>query len=527
MGEMNEQSVGRYIPIIEQGKPHEECGVFGIYLPPVMMAEDSNLVVTLTFNGIYPNQHRGEESAGVAIANGFSVSDVCKHLGLISSVYDRFKKEEDPAAFSGHIGLAHTRYSTTGSSTRNNAGPFTASSELGVIAVSHNGNLTNAKELAQRLSANGVIFRSTTDSEILADTIAYASGLTWVDKISEALSACEGSFSLGLMTNTALYAARDSLGNRPLFWAEFNEKGRSIYAISSETPAFRHLNGYELRQIQEVLPGTIMKFDGSGITVTKFRQSESQAFCGLEHAYLSRADGETRNGVQIDMIRRMLGATLARLYPPPQGIDMVTYIPESSRPAAEGFARELSTMWVRSVRCETSLMKGRYPTLNGKSRGFMSPDMVDRKSVASNYYPMDWVKGKSLVVIDDSIIRGNTTGGVIKIYREAGAKEIHLRIPWPPVNGFCPLGTDINKTDELIWVTSGENLEEMRKAIGVDSLAFLPPEIYQETIDKSVGEHFGLCMGCTTGKYPVTLFEADKTVFERQSVKKSLNRTGL
>jgi amidophosphoribosyltransferase len=490
--------------------------VFGIYLPPDMGLNKPHLVAELAFKGGFQNQHRGEESAGMVTADGYQLSDVCKHMGLISAVWKQFKAEEDLSHFSGHIVLFHNRYSTTGSSTRTNAGPFIGGSELGQIAVSHNGNLTNAEAIAKRLTNGGVVFKSSTDSEILANTIVHAIGTTWEAKISHALAECEGSFSLGLMTSSALYAARDNQGIRPLFWAEYQENGKSIYAVSSETPAFHHLNGFKLVQIQEVPPGTIIKFDNTGIVKYEFKKSENDAFCGLEITYLSRADGETRNRVQIDAHRRALGARLAQLHPPPEDIFAVTYIPESSRPAAEGFAVELSSMWGKSIPCLTSMIKGRYPSLDGKSRGFISPTSADRKSVAENYYPMDWVRGKKILVVDDSLIRGSTTSGVIAMLKAAGAAEIHLRIPWPPVIGFCPLGTDINQTDKLIWVTSGENLEKMRDSIGVASLAFLSPMEYQLVVDRTIGEHFGLCMGCTTGVYPVTLFQADKTVFEKK-----------
>jgi amidophosphoribosyltransferase len=498
----------------ERDIPREECGVFGIYIPPEIAADDPGLAVRLTFDGIFQNQHRGEEAAGVGVADGYSVSHIFKQKGLISKVHSHFVSEADPADFHGNIGLGHARYSTTGSSTRNNAGPFTATSELGVIAVSHNGNLTNAKDLVHRLEEKHVVYKSSTDSEILSNSIAHSEGATWEEKIAVALSACEGSFSLGIMTRDALYAARDTMGNRPLFWAEYDENGTSIYAISSETPAFLHLNGYKVKQIHEVMPGTIMKFDATGVQALEFKNADKEAFCGLETAYLLRADGRIRNNTQVDMVRRELGARLAQQYPPPVDIDAVTYVPESSRPAAEGYATELTIQWGRPIHCLTSMMKGRYPSLAGAVRGFMTPTDAGRKAVASNYYPMEWIRGKKILVVDDSIIRGNTTAGVIRMLREAGVKEIHLRIPWPPVKGPCPLGVDINVKDRLLWVESKEDLETMRIALGVDSLAFLSPAAYQETVDHTVGSHLGLCMGCATGDYPVTVFQADKTALE-------------
>jgi amidophosphoribosyltransferase len=503
--------------LIEDDRPHEECGVFGIYLPTEVASVKANLVVDLAFNGIFQNQHRGEESAGFATANGYEVSPIFKNLGLVAKVRCDYLNDADHSQYNGHIAVAHTRYSTTGSSTRNNAGPFGANSEKGTIVASHNGNLTNAGELKQFLLADDVVFKSTTDSEIIADMIAHTDGKEWEDKISDALSKFEGSFSLVLMTKSALYAARDNIGNRPLFWAEFDdENSKKIYAVSSETPAFFHLNGYKLIGIHEMTPGTVIKFNKSGVSEREFKKQEEDAFCGLEITYLSRADGKTRNEKQIDTVRRALGAKLALLYPPPENITDVTYIPESSRPAAEGFAEALSLLWNRSIPCKTSLIKGRYPNMDGKVRGFISPTDNYRKSVASNYYPMDWVYGKDLVVIDDSLIRGKTTGGVIETYYNAGAKKIHLRIPWPTVGGYCPLGTDINANDKLIYETSGRDIETMRKIINVTTLAFLTPKEYQQTVDEVIGEHFGLCMGCTDGKYPVTIFQADKAIFERK-----------
>ncbi len=497
-------------------KPREECGIFGIFLPDI----STSTVEDLTFEGLLTNQHRGEESAGITIADGSRISKPFTMMGLVRDVYNAYKHL--PYRPEGHIALAHTRYSTTGSSRIENAAPFLAVSEsLGEIAVAHNGNLTNAQELRTYLLSKGVVLKGATDSEVLAYFIAGSEGETWEDKICCALRKCQGSFSLAMISKDTLFAARDPMGIRPLFISGFEYGGKMGFAVSSETPAFTMFDRFHF--IDEVKPGELVTLRSSGKESRRYSEEKNEAFCGLEIAYLLRADGRLRGGVEVDNIRRNLGRILARLHPPPADIDYVTYIPESAKSTAEGFAEGLSDLFERPVFSRTSMIKGRYGTLAGAVRGFINPDNHVRGAIANrNYFPFDWIKGAKIALIDDSIIRGNTTAGVIALLRkkvgfmkEGGAKEIHMRVPWPPVIGFCPLGTDINEKDFLIYRELGGNLEKVRVALGVDSLEFLTPEEFQNGVDSTIDEHLGLCMGCTTGDYPVTVFQANKNIFEK------------
>lgn len=494
----------------ERDSPREQCGVFGIWLP----GQDNETIADIVFAGTLQNQHRGEESVGIAIGNGRQVFEPFTHMGLVRDGYLAYK--EQGLEFKGNVGIGHNRYSTTGSSRLENAAPF----RLEELAVSHNGNLTNASELRRELIEKGVKLLGTTDSEIIPRIIATASGNTLEERMISGLQKLQGSFSLTICTKDALYAARDSLGNRPLHFGVFEYNGELGFAISSETPAFDSL-GIHYRE--EVKPGELIRFDTNGIERWQFAKETNEAFCGLEIAYLLRADGRFRN-VQVDTIRRCLGAKLAKEYPVPDTVDFVTYIPESSKSTAEGYAEELSRELGRPIFPRTSMLKGRYGDLRGALRGFINPDDSVREAIGrNNYFPFDWLVGKRIVMVDDSIIRGRTTQGVMKTVRERvgnlrnnGAKEIHLRIPWPPVLGPCPLGTDIRESDWLVYRELGQSIEEVRKYLEVSSLAYLTPQEFQEAVDEVAGEYVGLCKGCVDGQYPVTVYQADKAIFERE-----------
>jgi amidophosphoribosyltransferase len=509
-------------------KPREECGVFGLYFPH---PDISDQIVKTTLKGLLDNQHRGEESAGIAVSNGERMS-VFKKLGPITRLYNfhfinlpnnelNRKGESNKVSkqgLEGYIAIGHTRYSTKGNPTEKNASPFKATSELGEVALAHNGNITNAKQLKEELVAKGYQFASTTDSEVVCALIADSRGDTWDEKIKNALSRLDGSFSLAISTKDALYAARDTIGNRPLSIGVFEKDGVTGYAISSESQAFDPLN---INYQREVDPGEIIRFDTSGISFTEFGEKKPQSFCALEIAYGMRPDARI-NGVQLDSIRRALGAKLAENYPVPNDIDYVVYVPESAKSSCEGYAEEYSSMTGRHVFTRTGMLKGRYGSLNGGVRGFLHPDKEVRKEIAvGNYRPFDWLKDKKIVLVDDSVVRGATTTGVIEslkkkvgYFRDQGVQEIHLRIIFPPVHAFCPLGIDINTADELI-AKENKTIEKVAEKLGVKSLSYLLPSEFQETVDKAIGKHLGLCFGCAGEGYPVTVFDADK-----QSLKK-------
>jgi len=503
--------------------PKEACGVFGIYFPHPDIY--SNIVKT-TLDGALANQHRGEESAGIVVSNGQRLSPVLKRMGLVRNLYEGFLQSEqdekfDSSLFFGFIAIAHNRYSTTGSSNINNAAPFLFESELGQFAVAHNGNVTNSKELKRQLTSSGYTFSSTTDSEIIGALITSSKGNTWDKKIIHALRKFEGSFSLVICTKDCLYGIRDRYGNRPLSYAQFRQDGITGFAISSESVAFDNL-GFEYKR--EILPGEIVKIENLQLKSLRFVSAPEvmPAFCGLEIAYLMRPDSRIKS-VQLDTIRRFLGDKLAVLQPPPEKVDYVTYIPESARSSAEGYAASLSRVLGRPVFCLTTMIKNRYGTVDGAIRGFINPDNETRQRVGlENYHPLDLLIGKKVVLVDDSIIRGNTTAGVVRNIRchvgdlrNAGTAEVHLRIIFPPVIDFCPLGTDINQTDHLIAKELENDILKIAEKLGVDSLGYLTPGQFQQGVNEALRCEFPLCLGCTTGCYPVRTFQADKEILEK------------
>lgn len=497
-------------------KPREECGVFGIYFKHPKF---SRHLVQATLSGLLTNQHRGEESAGIAVSNGKRVSEPFRKMGLVHDLFQAYHSNHSAInSLSGYMAIAHTRYSTTGSSSIKNAAPFLFSSRwMGTIAIAHNGNITNAESLRKEIGNHK--FSSSTDSEIIGALIVHSKGASWDEKIINALNKLEGSFSLLLLTKDSLYGVRDPIGNRPLSYADFERDGTVGFALSSESPAFDRL---EIRYQREIKPGELIKFSKKGKDSIQFAKNTTQAFCGLEIAYLMRPDSRLEK-TQLDTIRRYLGAKLARIHLAPKKVDFVTYIPESARSTAEGFAEETSKILKRPIFARTSLLKGRYGTINGVIRGFINPNKGLRNEVAqANFFTFDWLSGKRIVLVDDSIIRGTTTGGVINTMRHKvgflrahGAEEVHLRIIFPQVIGPCPLGTDISNEDRLI-ASELTNLEEIADYLKVESLEFLTPKEFTQGVSNCLGREFGLCLGCTTGNYPITNFKANKDIFERK-----------
>jgi len=434
-------------------------------------------------------------------------------MGLVKEAFNAFSNK---IVFANNVkcsgAITHTRYSTTGSSNLVNAGPFLFfSKKFGNFGLSHNGNITNAFLLKEELLKKGYNFISTTDSEIIGNLIIDCPGKTLEEKIKKALNKLEGSFSLLLITKDAIFAARDPFGNRPLSFAKISQNGIQGYAISSETPAFYSLS---MSYQREIKAGELIKFSRLGLKSIQFSRNIPLAFCGLEIAYLMRPDSPLKN-IQLDTIRRKLGETLARRHPAPRRIDYVTYIPESAKSAAEGFTQETSRLQKRQVFLRTSMLKGRYGIINGAIRGFINPHPEMREEVAfNNYFPFDWVRNKKIVLIDDSIIRGTTTGSVIKMLRKnvgylrnGGASEVYVRIVFPPVIAPCPLGTDINEKDFLI-ARELASKEKIAQQIFADSLEYLSAEEFSFCVRKILGKDFGLCLGCVTGKYPVLKFQA-------------------
>lgn len=461
-------------------KPHEECGVFGIYAP-------GEEVARTTFFGLYALQHRGQESAGIAATDGSHIS-VRRNLGLVSQAFD----ESDIGALPGFAAIGHTRYSTAGSTLECNAGPMYVETDLGPIAISHNGNLTNAVQLREEMESLGEHFITTTDSEVLARVIARAPGETIVDRIRAAMPRMVGAFSLAVLTNDAVYAVRDELGVRPLCIGEMDAGN----VIASESCALMTINA---RFVREVEPGEIVKISAVGVESLGWERSRMPALCLLELIYFARPDSEML-GERLHMMRQNMGRQLAR--EAPADADVVVGLPDSATPAAIGFARE------SGIPYSEALIKNRYI-----GRTFIQPNQKMRQTAVKlkfNVLP-EVVEGKRVVLVDDTIVRGTTSRPIVDLVRQAGAKEVHMRVHAPPIMWPCYLGVDLARRDELI--AARMTVPQIAEHIGVESLEYLSLEGLLNAIGKGNNR---FCAACMTGNYPVeTFMTADKLSLER------------
>ncbi len=471
-----------YERLDEFDKPHEECGVFGIYAP----GEDA---ARLTFFALYALQHRGQESAGIATSEGHGIASHTS-LGLVSQAFD----EDDLKTLPGHLAVGHTRYSTSGSNQECNAGPMRVDTDLGEIAISHNGNLTNALALRLELEHEGEVFDTTTDSEILARVIARAPGLTLDEKIRNAMPRMIGAFSLAILWRDRIFAVRDSLGVRPLCLGRLG----SNWVVASESAALMTI-GAEF--VREVDPGEIVEIGPEGVTTHGVGTPEHQALCLFELIYFARPDSEIK-GDRLHMMRQRMGIELAK--ETPVEADVVVGLPDSAIPAAIGYARH------SGIPYQEALIKNRYI-----GRTFIQPDQRLRSTGVSlkfNVLP-EVVAGKRVILIDDTIVRGTTSGPVVQLIRAAGAKEVHMRVHAPPMMWPCYLGVDLAKRDELI--AARMTVPEIGRHIGADSIGYLSLDGLFRAIGKG---RQGFCTGCLTGNYPVPTFtdsEVGKLALER------------
>jgi amidophosphoribosyltransferase len=460
-------------------KPHEECGVFGVFAP----GED---VARITFFALYALQHRGQESAGIATSNG---QDISSHtsLGLVSQAFD----EQDLSHLAGHIAIGHTRYSTAGSNSECNAGPMRVQSDLGELSISHNGNLTNAVALKLELEREGESFVASTDSEVLARVIALAPGITVAEKIRNAMPRMVGAFSLAVLAGDRLYAVRDPLGVRPLCLGKLGEH----WVIASESAALMTIGA---RYEREVEAGEIVEINADGMISHGTGIPEHHALCLFELIYFARPDSEIM-GDRLHMMRQRMGAELAR--ETPVDGDVVIGLPDSATPAAIGYARH------SGIPYQEALIKNRYI-----GRTFIQPDQRLRSTGVSlkfNVLP-EAVEGKRVILVDDTIVRGTTSGPVVNLIRQAGAKEVHMRVHAPPMIWPCYLGVDLAKKDELI--AARMTVPEIGRHIGADSIGYLSLDGLFRAIGKG---RQGFCTGCLTGNYPVpTYTESGKLALE-------------
>jgi amidophosphoribosyltransferase len=454
--------------LLADDHPKEECGVIGIYAPN----ED---VARMAFFGLFALQHRGQEAAGIAVSSG-SYIKMHKDVGLVTQVFT----PAHLAPLQGDFAIGHNRYSTTGSSSARNAQPFLIDTRAGSLAVAHNGNLVNAAELRQELLDNGVGLSSSSDTEIIAQTLASSKGNDWFERVKNAMIRWKGAFSLVILTCDEVFAVRDPWGFRPLSVAILPSGG---HVVASESSALRTLG---CEGIREVKPGEIIALSNYALRVCQaLKPVEPSALCTFEHIYFSRPDSAW-DGLSINQVRQKLGERLA--IEAPVDADVVIPVPDSSNPAAIGYSR------MSRIPYNEGFVKNRYI-----GRTFIEPtDSLRKQGIALKFnVNIENVDGKRVVVIDDSIVRGNTIGPLIRLLKDAGAKEVHVRITCPPISHPCYMGVDMGTYEELIAHT--RSVDEIQAHVGADSLYF----ISLEGMMSAIGRTEGYCNACFTGKYPI------------------------
>jgi amidophosphoribosyltransferase len=468
--------------------PQDQCGVFGVWAPGEEVAK-------LTFFGLYALQHRGQESAGIATSDGKKLL-VYKDMGLVSQVFSESALE----SLTGHVAVGHNRYSTTGSSSWRNAQPTLGRTAFGTVALGHNGNLTNTTDLLAMLrdrypnqTDNEITGGNTTDTAVLTALLAGDADHTLEATALELLPKVKGAFCLVFMDETTLYAARDPQGVRPLVLGRL-ERG---WVVASESAALDIVGASFVREIE---PGELIAIDENGLRSTRFAQTK-RAGCVFEYVYLARPDTAI-NGKNVYEARVQMGRTLAREFP--VEADLVIPTPESGTPAAIGYSQE------SGIPFGHGLVKNTYV-----GRTFIQPSQTIRqRGIRLKLNPLkEVIRGKRIIVVDDSIVRGNTQRALVQMLREAGAAEIHVRISSPPITWPCFYGIDFATRAELI--ATGLGVDDVRESIGADSLGYLTKEGMIAATGQQERE---LCTACFTGTYPIELPTADvlgKNLLER------------
>jgi amidophosphoribosyltransferase len=451
--------------------PRDECGVFGAYAP-------ESDVARLTYFALYALQHRGQESAGIATAENGHVMTL-RDLGLVSQVFDEPKLR----ALSGEMAVGHVRYSTTGSSAWENAQPIYRSDRR-EVALAHNGNLINAVELHSELRERGVGFRSTSDSEIIAALLSSHEADAIEDVLEDVVPRLEGAFSTVVMTHEGVVAFRDGAGLRPLALGRLGDR----FCVASESCAF-DIIGAEL--MREVEPGEMVLLSERGLEARRLVESDRRAFCVFEKIYFARPDSML-DGNRTQVSRRKMGEILWR--EAPAEADVVIPVPDSGNPAAAGYSK------ASGIPQDDGVIKNRYV-----ARTFIEPGQELRKhGIRMKFNPMpEVVSGKRLVVVDDSIVRGNTTRQIVRMLRDAGAAEVHMRISAPPIRHPCHYGIDMSTTQEM--VAHDRSVAEVAAELGCDSLAYLSLEGLYEAVRGTRATH---CDACFTGDYPLERTES-------------------
>ena len=464
---------------------HEECGVFGV------MSTKRENVAGIAYYGLYALQHRGQESCGIVV-NDDGVFSSYKDLGLVSEV---FSKDTLAHLSAGNMAVGHVRYGTTGGTTRNNCQPIEVNHQKGKMALAHNGNLSNAIELRDKLELSGAIFLTTSDTETIAYVVTRERLVTpsIEEAVSNAMYSLEGAYSLILMSATKMIAARDPYGFRPLCYGQMSD---GAYVIASESCA---LTAVGAEFVRDVLPGEILAFSENGVESRKEHcDKQKRKTCIFEYIYFARPDSVI-DGVSVSKSRVRAGEILAENYP--ADADIVIGVPDSGLEAALGFSR------ASGIPYGIGLIKNKYI-----GRTFISPGQNERMDqVRIKLSPVkNVIEGKRVVLIDDSIVRGTTSKRIVKLLREAGAKEIHMRISAPPFLHPCYYGTDIDSEENLI--ACHHSMEEIAEIIGVDSLGYLPLEELNQLVESE-----DYCAACFNGVYPTTIpTDLRKDRFERK-----------
>ena len=441
------------------------CGVFGVYAP-------ERDVARLTYFGLFSLQHRGQESAGIAVSENGRLTAL-RDLGLVTQVFD----EQKLHGLQGQVAIGHTRYSTTGSSQWANAQPLVQHGRNRTIALGHNGNLVNADALREELRADGATLRGTSDSEVIAALIANADA-PLDEAVAGAMRKLQGAYSVVALSEGTLIAFRDPLGFRPLVLGRVNDD----WVVASETCAFDLVGAEHVREVER---GEVVLVDGDGMrSVQAVEPPANGALCIFEFFYLARPDTRL-DGIEVHGARVRMGERLAQ--EAPADVELVLPIPDSGTPAAIGFSRALG------VPFSEGLIKNRYI-----GRTFIQPDQeLRRLGVRLKFNPLAEVAGKRVAVVDDSIVRGNTTRAIVQMLFDAGASEVHVRISSPPVIGQCFYGIDLADPQEM--VAAGKTVEEVREYIGATSLAYLSHEGLVEATRRPESD---LCRACLTRQYP-------------------------
>lgn len=458
--------------IFQMSEIHEECGVFGVYGVPD--------AASLTYYGLHSLQHRGQEGCGIVAVNDEGNLRRVKGEGLVTEVFDEAKV----SSLQGNMAIGHVRYSTTGGGGIENVQPFLFRHNTGDFALAHNGNLVNSAQLRKYLEDRGSLFQSSSDSEILAHLIkkdAVDRHKPRIYAILQALNMIEGAFAFLIMTKNRLYVCRDKYGLRPLSLGRLGDG----YVVSSETCAFDVIGAEFIRDIE---PGEVVTIDHHGIRTRQYSEYQRHAMCAMEYIYFSRPDSDIE-GCNVHTFRKESGRLLFE--EAPADADIIVGVPDSSLSAAMGYAE------ASGIPYEMGLIKNKYI-----GRTFIQPSQAMReKGVRMKLSAVKTiVKDKRVVLIDDSVVRGTTSRRIVRMLKEAGAKEVHVRIASPQIKAPCFYGVDISTYDELLC--AHKTLDEVREYLSADSIAFLS----QESLFKA-GKRAELCLACFTGTYPTSLYE--------------------